>query len=121
VGISYRYNGKFKERARGLRKAGNLSEVLLWKELKDKKFHGLDFTRQAVIGNYIADFCCESKKIIVEVDGSSHIGREEYDAERDEFLTACGFQVIRVASENVRHNLDYVLRDISRHLKLLTE
>ena len=45
-----------KERAKKLRKAGNLSEVLFWNQVKNKQFSGLDFDRQKIIGDYIVDF-----------------------------------------------------------------
>ena len=99
------------------RKAGNLAEILLWRELKNKKFLGFDFTRQATIGNFIVDFLCEAKKVIIEVDGSSHIGREDYDRGRDEYLWGAGYNVIRVSAENVKFNMEYVLRDIGKAMK----
>ncbi|MDR0857775.1 MAG: DUF559 domain-containing protein [Oscillospiraceae bacterium] len=66
------YNNELKERARGLRKAGNLSEVLLWQRLNRRKFKNYDFDRQKIIGNYIVDFYCPNCKTVIEVDGSSH-------------------------------------------------
>ena len=50
------YNPALKERARALRRAGNLAEVLLWNQLKSRQVLGLDFDRQKIIGNYIVDF-----------------------------------------------------------------
>ena len=114
--ISFQYNKDYKVRATSLRQSRNYAEVILWREIKGRKLCGLDFDRQKVIGNYIADFCCESARIIIEVDGSSHIGREEYDKERDEFLWACGFDVIRISDHDVKHNLDYVLKELSSRI-----
>src|SRR5690606_11048916 len=54
--FSLPYNPKLKERARELRKAGNLPEVLFWNEVKNRQFKGFDFDRQKIIGNYIVDF-----------------------------------------------------------------
>lgn len=80
------YNPQLKERAKALRRAGNLSEVLLWNQLKRGQFKGLDFDRQKIIGNYIVDFYCAEKQAVLEVDGSSHDDKAEYDAQRDAFL-----------------------------------
>ena len=66
------FNPALKERAKELRKAGNLAEALLWKELKSKKFHNLDFYRQKIIGNYIVDFLNANYGIVIEIDGGSH-------------------------------------------------
>lgn len=62
------YNPKLKDRAKELRKAGILSEVLLWQELKSRKFLNLDFDRQKVIGNYIVDFYCDDLRLVIEID-----------------------------------------------------
>ncbi|MGQ4005164.1 DUF559 domain-containing protein [Francisellaceae bacterium CB300] len=56
MNIKLPYNPKLKQRARELRKAGNLSEVLLWQKIKNRQLLGLDFDRQKIIGNYIVDF-----------------------------------------------------------------
>ena len=115
--ISYEYNKNLKERARELRKAGNVAEIILWKQIKNKKFLGLDFTRQTTIGNFIADFCCESKKLIIEVDGGYHINRKTEDKMRDEFLLAAGFKIIRISSDDVIYNLDYTLNYLADKIK----
>ena len=117
MGITYIYNGKLKDRARELRQGKNLAEALLWRELKDAQFCGLDFTRQAVVDNFIPDFCCESKRIIIEIDGSSHIGREQYDKERDLVLRGAGFKVFRISVDDVKHNIDQTLYDLRKRIE----
>ena len=62
------YNKKLKNFARANRKAGNLSEALLWNELKQRKM-GVQFKRQRPIGSYIADFYCREKNLVIEIDG----------------------------------------------------
>ena len=73
------YNPALKQRARELRQACNLSEVLFWKAIKNKQLNGLDFDRQRVIGNYIVDFYCHEQALVVEIDGSSHNDKQAYD------------------------------------------
>ena len=109
-----RINKNLKPRARELRNNMTFAEVRLWNELKSGKLNGLDFGRQVNVGRYIADFCCEKVRIIIEVDGSSHIGREEYDKERDKFLQAMGFRVLRFHNFDVINNLDSVLYEIEK-------
>ena len=123
MGVSFRFNNKLKDRAKGFRKTGNRAEVILWKELQNRKFHGLNFDRQKVIDNFIADFACEKGKVIIEVDGSSHIGREEYDQDRDNILRGYGFDVIRIADTDVFYYLDntllWIKERIDKHLETL--
>lgn len=103
------FNPALKERARALRKAGNLSEVLLWNQLKQGQLMGLDFDRQKIIGNYIVDFYCAEMKTIVEVDGSSHDDKADYDAQRDAYLSGLGLRVIHVQDKDVKQDLAGVM------------
>ena len=109
------YNPLLRDRARELRKAGNLSEVLLWKKLNKEQFRGYDFDRQKIIGNFIVDFYCLNCGVVIEVDGSSHDDKEEYDAQRDAFLKGLGLTVIRVSAEDVLHRLDCVMKMLYDH------
>ena len=87
----YKYNDKLMNLARVNRHTGNLSEVLLWNELKQSKL-GVRFTKQKPIGNYIADFYCHEKKIVIEIDGWTHDDKYEYDTTRDEYMKSLGFK-----------------------------
>ena len=93
------------DRAKELRKAGNLSEVLFWKTFKDKKKLGFDIDRQVIIGNYIVDFLIPELGLVFEIDGSSHDNRIEYDAERDAFMQDLNLQVIRISDLDVKKNI----------------
>lgn len=103
--FSLPFNPNLKERARALRKAGNLAEVLFWNEVKNKKFKGYDFDRQKIVGNYIVDFYCTNCNVVVEIDGSSHNDKQEYDAERDAFLESIGLTIIHIPDQSILHDL----------------
>lgn len=90
------YNPDLKVRATALRKAGNLAEVLFWMQVNQKKFHGIDFDRQRVIGNYIVDFYIKKLGLVIEIDGSSHDNKEEYDILRESFLVSLNLRVYRI-------------------------
>ena len=109
------FNPQLKERAKALRRAGNLSEVLLWNQLKKGQFKSLDFDRQKIIGNYIVDFYCAEKQAVLEVDGSSHDNKAEYDAQRDAFLMGLGLCVIHILDVDVKQNLAGVMDFLSCH------
>ena len=110
------YNQALKQRARELRKAGNLSEVLFWNVVKNKQLNGQDFDRQRVIGNYIVDFYCHEHALVVEIDGSSHDDKQAYDQIRDEYLEALGLKVLHVQDVDVKQNLAGVLELVRQHL-----
>ncbi len=103
------FNPALKARARELRKAGNMAEVLFWKRVKNKQFKGLDFDRQKIIGNYIVDFYCANCNVIIEIDGSSHDDKAEYDAKRDQFLESLGLTIIHIPAEDVLFRVEDVI------------
>jgi very-short-patch-repair endonuclease len=109
------YNNDLKSRAKELRKAGMLHEALMWNQLKRKKLNGLDFDRQKIIGNYIVDFYCAERAVVLEIDGSSHEGREEYDERRDAFLRSLGLTVVRIPVSSVLRNMEGVVEFLRNH------
>ncbi|MCX7909184.1 MAG: DUF559 domain-containing protein, partial [Ignavibacteria bacterium] len=111
------YNPRLKEKARELRKAGNLAEVLFWNAVKNKKIFGLDFDRQKIIGNYIVDFYCKDLGVVVEIDGKSHNEKIERDQERDNYLANLGLIIYRFAEEEVQTNLESVLNFLKQELQ----
>lgn len=112
------FNPKLKERARELRRAGNLSEVLLWNQIKRGQFKGLDFDRQKIIENYIVDFYCSECQVVIEIDGSSHDDKQEYDAARDAYLMSLNLTVIHLLDSEVKHNLEGVMEFLRGHSAL---
>jgi very-short-patch-repair endonuclease/restriction endonuclease S subunit len=84
-----------RDRARELRKAQTPQEQALWQQLRAKRFSGFKFRRQQVIGRYIADFVCFEKKLVIELDGGQHSDTKQADEQRDRWLNAQGFRVLR--------------------------
>jgi very-short-patch-repair endonuclease len=113
------YNPKLKKWAKENRQAGNLSEVKFWNEVKRKQFKGFDFDRQKIIGNYIVDFYCSTRNVVVEIDGSSHDHKQEYDARRDAYLKSLGLTVIHIRVEDVFYRLKEVMEELKGHPGLL--
>jgi very-short-patch-repair endonuclease len=95
--------------ARRLREQAPSIERLLWRLLRDRRLDGLKFRRQLPIGRYVADFVCLRHRLIVEADGPHH--DEARDAERDAWLSAQGFRVLRFRNEQLS-NPDCVLGQI---------
>ena len=105
--------------ARTLRRDLTDSERKLWSGLRGEQL-GVKFRRQHPLGNYIADFACLGPKLIIELDGSQHQTQESYDAKRECFLRAQGFDVLRFASNDPFINLEGVLQAIVNRLDELS-
>jgi very-short-patch-repair endonuclease len=101
--------------ARQLRKAMTESEKRLWWHLRYRlPIEGSHFRRQMAIGPYVADFCCLTARLVVEVDGNQH-GTDEamaYDARRAAFLECEGFRVLRFSNADVMRDIESVLDTI---------
>ena len=87
--------------ARRLRQNQTLAEKRFWKLVRNRQLGGFRFLRQVPIDRYFADFVCEAVKVIVELDGRAHEGRDDYDARRTEALELFGYIVVRFRNEQV--------------------
>ena len=113
------YNPTLKQLAKEKRQAGILSEVLFWKQVHKGLFHEIDFDRQRIIGNYIVDFYVKGLGLIIEIDGTSHDYKNEYDAKRQRYLEALGLKMYRILDWDVKMHLqtvmigleDYILKE----------
>jgi guanylate kinase len=96
----------------GNRRAPTESEARLWEALRGGKL-GVAFRRQVPVGGrYIADFLARAVRLVVEVDGGSHMGRKQRDRRRDACLQRCGYRVLRLDAA-------LVLRDLAQAVALV--
>jgi very-short-patch-repair endonuclease len=110
------YNIKLTARSRALRKAGVLSEVIFWLQVHKGIFWKIDFDRQRIIGNFIVDFYVKSLGLVVEIDGSSHDNKEEYDQKREDYLVSLGLKVYRISDLRVKHDLNNVMMELEQYI-----
>jgi very-short-patch-repair endonuclease len=92
------------------------AETKLWNRLRNGQLLGTKFRRQVPIGNYIADFCCRSPKLVIEVDGGQHAERAAPDAERTRVIAQHGYTVLRFWDDEVLKNAEGVLEMIAREV-----
>ncbi|MFE9084819.1 endonuclease domain-containing protein [Brevundimonas sp. NPDC003935] len=102
------------ERARQMRRALTPPEAQLWTQLKGRKLEGLKFRRQHPVGPYILDFYCPELALAVEVDGMIHgeAVQVRHDEQRTAWLATKSVSVLRVASCDVRDDVEGVLNAI---------
>lgn len=106
------------DKAKVNRKNPTEAEMVLWDELKGKKL-GVKFRRQYLIDDFIADFVCLSKGLVIEVDGEYHNEEEQIkkDEARTKIIESKQFRVIRFTNNEVLSDLDNVLEKIKKTLK----
>ena len=104
--------------ARRLRNARTSAEGILWTRLRGSRFRGAKFKRQVPIDRYVVDFCCHAARHVVEIDGVQHAWQSPYDDARTRTLESAGFHVVRFTNEDVRGDLEGVLRKIGEELRL---
>jgi len=99
--------------AKRLRSEQTPVEAKLWSALRGKRFIGLKFRRQTVVGPYVVDFTCRAAMLAIEIDGDSHGVAVEADAQRTAFVKTFGWRVIRFTNADVIGNLEGVLERIA--------
>jgi very-short-patch-repair endonuclease len=104
-----------RSRAREMRHEPSAIENEFWQQVRDRKLGGFKFKRQVLIGPYIADFVCMEKKVVVELDGPLH--DTVYDARRDVYLRAQGYEVLRFKNDDVGWDFAGVLVTVREALR----
>ena len=114
----WRASAAVQVRARQLRREMTPAEVMLWRHLRNRQLNRAYFRKQHAVGRFIVDFFCAMSKLVVEVDGDSHVVRADYDAARSKWLSEQkNYRVIRVSNNDVHHNIEGVLNTISKALR----
>jgi very-short-patch-repair endonuclease len=103
--------------AKCMRHTSTDAEARVWWHLRAGRFQGLKFRRQHPIGDYIVDFICFERKLIVEVDGSQHLDTIGHDDTRTARLESLGFTVLRFWNDEVLRDTESVMREIARFVE----
>ena len=103
--------------AKHLRREMTKEERHLWYDFL--RSNSVRFSRQKVLGKYIADFYSAEAKLVIELDGSQHYedGNIQKDADRTAFLESYGLTVIRIPNNEVNRNFRGVCEYIDAAVK----
>ncbi len=93
------------------------AEVILWFELKNKKLV-VRFLRQFSIGKYVIDFYCPKLKLAIEIDGYTHLLKEEieYDRIRQTEIEVLGVKFLRFTNEQIKCKLTNVIKEVNKKI-----
>ena len=112
------YNKNLKEFSRKLRNNSTPGEILLWQKLRAGSMKEYTFNRQKPLGRYIVDFYCKPLKLVIEIDGSYHFEEEQKikDRLRQAILEQMGLNFLRFSEQQVRKDLDMILKKIEDYI-----
>lgn len=113
------YNKSLVKFSQDLRKNMTPQERHLWYDFLKKL--PIAVNRQKIIGNYIVDFYCASKRIVIEIDGSQHFEKtgKSKDEVRDKYFNDLGLTVLRYSNYEINTAFDSVCEDILKHFEML--
>lgn len=116
-GAYLNYRRKLVARGRDLRRRPTPAETKLWFDFLRRC--PAKFSRQKPLGNYIADFYCASRRLVVEIDGDTHFtdAGEAYDASRDAALRQQRLRVLRFTNDDVMQRFEAVCMEIAAVLE----
>ncbi|MEZ2146620.1 DUF559 domain-containing protein [Bradyrhizobium sp. DN5] len=102
---------RLRQFAKNMRHEPTDAEAAMWRLLRDRRLSSYKFRRQVPFKNYVLDFVCFDKRLVIEIDGSQHAGSQR-DAAREAALFAEGFSVARYWNNDVLQQSVSVLEDI---------
>lgn len=105
---------KLKPRALEMRREPTPAENALWQRLRNRQVQGAKFRRQHAIGNFIVDFACIEKRLVIEVEGAVHdnLDQIQRDLERQAIIEANGYRVVRFRNAEALNATDSVVHVI---------
>jgi len=117
-----RYKRYLKSTSKKLRRELTLEESILWEKIRRNQILGVRFYRQKPLNGYIVDFYAPKINLVIELDGLQHSEKDniEYDSIRTKILFAEGIVVKRFSNNQIRKNLDLVLKEIYQHIHFYT-
>jgi len=117
------YNERLKMYARELRsETVSRAEKYIWKALLSRKqASGIRFLRQRPIDRFIVDFFAPEIRLIIEIDGSSHINKGEYDRYREDKLRSLGYELIRFSEGEVLQDIDRIAEQLLHVIHCLNQ
>ena len=115
--MEYKHNKELTENAKFLRNNMTKEEKHLWYDYLRKC--PVRFSRQKVLGKYIADFYSAEAKLVIELDGAQHFEKENriYDEKRTEFLEQYDLKIIRIPNGEINTNFEGICRYLDKQIE----
>jgi very-short-patch-repair endonuclease len=102
---------RIRDFAKKMRREPSDAEARMWRLRRDRQLALFKFRRQAAFQNYILDFVCFDKRVVIEIDGGQHASSQR-DVAREAALAAEGFRTLRYWNNDVLQTPTAILEDI---------
>ena len=99
-----------------MRRDATDAEKRFWVHVRNRQVSSAKFRRQWPIGDFIVDFCCPERRLVVEIDGGQH-AENKCDVERAKKLEVLGYRVIRFWNNDVLENIEGVIDRLTKALE----
>ena len=106
---------------RALRERSTPYEKILWSKLRDRRFFGIKFRRQHSLENFVVDFFCPEKKLVIELDGETHCSDQqtiERDRKLERLLEQESLKLLRFSNLEIKENLEGCLLKLQDVLEI---
>jgi len=113
-----KYLLELRELSRKLRNNQTIAEKKIWYQLLCRKYLDFKFLRQKPIDQFILDFYCPKLLLDIEIDGESHIKRQNHDNFRDYRLGVLGIKTIRYTNEEVINDFSNVVKHVKSQIEV---
>ena len=112
-----KHNKSLVPNAKELRKSMTKEERHLWDDFL--RSYPVRFSRQKILGKFIADFYSASAKLVIELDGSQHYKEagQEYDLKRDKYLSEYGVRIIHIPNNAINESFDGVCEYLDHEIQ----
>ena len=93
------------------------AESKIWYEFLKHRPMNYKFTRQKPLNRFILDFYCSELLLVIEIDGGYHLEKQNYDKERDKFLSCLNIKTIRFKNEEIINELEKIKDEIIKNIQ----
>lgn len=84
-------------------------ERILWFYLRNHHLMNMRFRRKARVGEFTAEFLCDAKKMVVELERGKSGRMRDRDRGKDVWMESQGFKILRFPDNEVLENMEGVI------------
>ncbi len=84
-------------------------EQILWFYLRNHHLMNMKFRRRARVGEFVAEFLCDGKKMVVELERGRSGRVRDRERGKDTWMESQGYKILRFWDNEVLENIEGVI------------